>query len=143
MAGFKNLNTIVRELRFVFNSTTNNGAKRFVDKNYIDLKKLNPEMPVLVRSGPAAPSSVHVVYRGGESVSLSLEGYTEQQVSDIVRGIAQKGQKNLSDINFLRETLIRKEAAVEKTVANKSAPEFQYFQFAKQNRIARAGTPAY
>ncbi|ELR14480.1 mitochondrial ribosomal protein l51 / s25 / cib8 domain containing protein [Acanthamoeba castellanii str. Neff] len=89
------LSTNMQELRFIMCTTSPNsgGVRSFLDSNYAELKKLNPRLPILMRTGEQAPPKVYARYDWGEERGFDLHNATEKEVEDRVRELTLMGEK--------------------------------------------------
>ncbi|KAF1868508.1 hypothetical protein Lal_00008316 [Lupinus albus] len=73
----------IKELRFLMcqSSPASSSARAFVEKNYKELKTLNPKLPILIRECKGVEPQLWARYDLGVEKGIKLEGLTEQQIS--------------------------------------------------------------
>merc|ERR1711991_221279 len=77
----------------IFLDTTNKqsaGLKSFVEKNYPELKVLNPTTPFLIRMRDGASSQVWARYADGAEESTNLDGASEEQCEAAFKALVAK-----------------------------------------------------
>ncbi len=81
----------VRELRIHLcqKSASSNGVRNFIEKNYVDLKKLNPKTPILIRECSNIEPKLWARYEFGQENNLSLSNMNESQVLSAVEKLAK------------------------------------------------------
>ncbi|KAK4777803.1 hypothetical protein SAY87_017990 [Trapa incisa] len=82
MAWRSQLSKNIRELRFLFcqSSPESSVARSFVEKNYKDLKTLNPKLPILIRESRGVEPQLWVRYDYGVEKGIRLEGLSEEEI---------------------------------------------------------------
>jgi len=71
------------------------GARRFVATNYLDIKKMNPTLPFVVRECHGAQPNVMARYDFGIEKRVWLNGLTEAEVDGAVEElVTQAGDVN-------------------------------------------------
>ncbi|KAK2406169.1 NADH dehydrogenase [ubiquinone] 1 alpha subcomplex subunit [Trifolium repens] len=83
MAWRGNLSKNIKELRFLLcqSSPASSSARAFVEKNYKELKTLNPKLPILIRECRGVEPQLWARYDLGVEKGIKLEGMTEPQIS--------------------------------------------------------------
>ncbi|CAM8975844.1 unnamed protein product [Rhodiola kirilowii] len=83
----------LKELRILFCQTSQASApaRSFVEKNYKELKTLNPKLPILIRECSGTEPQMWARYDMGVEKGIRLEGLTEQQISEVLEQLAKVG----------------------------------------------------
>ncbi|KAH8328577.1 hypothetical protein KR067_011107 [Drosophila pandora] len=86
-----NLTSKLKELRIVLDPSgdTSKGARDFVQKFYPNLKKDNPNLPILVRECTGIQPRLYARYENGKEISLPL---TNQAAPDIQKNVEAVGK---------------------------------------------------
>ncbi|CAL0306005.1 unnamed protein product [Lupinus luteus] len=81
----------IKELRFLLcqSSPASSSARAFVEKNYTELKNLNPKLPILIRESKGVEPQLWARYDLGVEKGIKLEGLTEQQISKALEGLVK------------------------------------------------------
>ena len=81
------------ELRFNMCSSSagSAGARAFVQKNYGELKMLNPNFPFLIRPAEGVEARVTAMYDWGAEREVSLEGLDEDDVARELKRLVAAG----------------------------------------------------
>mmetsp|Transcript_5880 Transcript_5880/g.9557 ORF Transcript_5880/g.9557 Transcript_5880/m.9557 type:complete len:112 (+) Transcript_5880:29-364(+) len=84
----------LRDLRVTLcpDSEASKGIRDFMYNNYVDLKKLNPNFPILVRDGPGAEARLIARYDFGKEVQVSVGGLNEQDILLKLRDLVKDGE---------------------------------------------------
>jgi NADH dehydrogenase (ubiquinone) 1 alpha subcomplex subunit 2 len=82
----------VRELRIHLCQTSpaSSGVRQFVDKHFVDFKKLNQNTPILVREASNAQPKLWARYEMGKEAQLPLTNMTESQVLSALEKLAKQ-----------------------------------------------------
>ncbi|KAL1826732.1 hypothetical protein ACET3Z_005144 [Daucus carota] len=90
----KELSSHLKEIRFLFCQTSplSSSTRSFVEKNYKDLKKLNPRFPILIRECSGTQPQLWARYDKGVEKSVRLDGLSEEQISKALEGLVKLGQ---------------------------------------------------
>ncbi|XP_034690986.1 NADH dehydrogenase [ubiquinone] 1 alpha subcomplex subunit 2 [Vitis riparia] len=93
MAWRGQLSRNLKELRILFCQTSpaSSSARAFVERNYKDLKTLNPKVPILIRECNGTRPQLWARYDMGVERGIHLEGLTEEQISKAVEDLAKLG----------------------------------------------------
>ncbi|CEP18962.1 hypothetical protein [Parasitella parasitica] len=88
MSAFKSQLKGLKELRLQFcqTSPSSSGLRDFVAKNYVDIKKVNPELPILVREASGVEARAFARFDKGIERKVSLNNASAQ---DIENALAQ------------------------------------------------------
>ncbi|XP_017116759.1 NADH dehydrogenase [ubiquinone] 1 alpha subcomplex subunit 2 [Drosophila elegans] len=79
----------LKELRIILGSgDASKGAREFVQRFYPNLKKNNPDLPILVRECSGVKPRLYARYDNGKEVSLSL---ANQEAPDIHKNLEAVG----------------------------------------------------
>ncbi|KAI7738832.1 hypothetical protein M8C21_011713 [Ambrosia artemisiifolia] len=83
----------LKELRVLFCQTSPASAstRSFVEKNYKELKKANPKLPILIRECSGTQPQLWARYDMGVERGIRLEGMSETQISKAVGDLAKGG----------------------------------------------------
>ncbi|CAJ0940021.1 unnamed protein product, partial [Mesorhabditis belari] len=92
MASIKLAGTALRELRIHLcqKSAASQGVRNFIEKEYVSLKKANPEFPILIREASGIVPRVFARYEHGVERAVSLEDASAEKVSATLRDLAAK-----------------------------------------------------
>ncbi|XP_057969941.1 NADH dehydrogenase [ubiquinone] 1 alpha subcomplex subunit 2 [Malania oleifera] len=93
MAWRGQLSRNLKELRINFCQTSpaSSHARAFVERNYKDLKTLNPKFPILIRECSGVEPQLWARYDMGVERSIRLEGMTETQISRAIEELVKVG----------------------------------------------------
>ncbi|KAI4383642.1 hypothetical protein MLD38_009454 [Melastoma candidum] len=91
MAWRGQLSKSIRELRFLFcqSSPESSPARSFVEKNYKELKSLNPKLPILIRECRGTEPQLWARYDFGIEKGIRLEGMSEEQINNALKDLAK------------------------------------------------------
>ncbi|KQJ99424.1 NADH dehydrogenase [ubiquinone] 1 alpha subcomplex subunit 2 [Brachypodium distachyon] len=94
MAWRSNLSRGVKELRFLFcqSSPASAATRDFVQKNYGEIKSLNPALPILVRDCSGVQPQLWARYDKGVERCVKLDGLTEAQINKKLEELAKSGK---------------------------------------------------
>ncbi|KAH8412776.1 hypothetical protein KR009_005512 [Drosophila setifemur] len=86
-----NLTSKLKELRILLDPAgdTSRGAREYVQKFYPNLKRHNPDLPILVRECSGVQPRLVARYSDGQEVSLPL---TNQEALDIHKNVEAVGK---------------------------------------------------
>ncbi|KAK7924998.1 hypothetical protein WMY93_007308 [Mugilogobius chulae] len=65
------------------------GAREFVENHYVNLKKSNPDFPILIRECSGVRATLWARYAHGQERSVSLENMSCDEVASALNGLAQ------------------------------------------------------
>ncbi|PSS17719.1 NADH dehydrogenase [ubiquinone] 1 alpha subcomplex subunit like [Actinidia chinensis var. chinensis] len=93
MAWRGHLSRNLKELRILFCQTSpaSSSARSFVQKNYKDLKTLNPKLPILIRECSGTEPQMWARYDMGVERGIRLEGMTEPQILKALEDLVKVG----------------------------------------------------
>ncbi|OAY43795.1 NADH dehydrogenase [ubiquinone] 1 alpha subcomplex subunit 2 [Manihot esculenta] len=93
MAWRGQLSRNIKELRILLcqSSPASSSARSFVEKNYKDLKTLNPKLPILIRESTGIKPQLWARYDMGVERCIQLEGLSEPQISKALEDLAKVG----------------------------------------------------
>ncbi|XP_042489384.1 NADH dehydrogenase [ubiquinone] 1 alpha subcomplex subunit 2 [Macadamia integrifolia] len=93
MAWRGHLSRNLKELRFLFCQTSpaSSQTREFVQRNYKDLKTLNPKFPILIRECSGVQPQLWARYDMGVERGIPLEGLTEAQINKALQDLVQLG----------------------------------------------------
>lgn len=82
----------LRELRVHLCQTSeaSQGVRKFIEKNYVDLKKLNPTTPILIREANNVQPKLWARYELGKEEHLNLTNMSDTQVLAALEKLAKK-----------------------------------------------------
>jgi len=88
----------VKELRLHLcqKSATSEGARQFVEKFYVNLKKQNPTTPILIRECSNINPTLWTRYEFGVEKQIPLTGLNADQVLSAVENLTTKATANRS-----------------------------------------------
>jgi len=101
MNSWKNLlSKNLKEIRFVFcqKSPESAGARRYVHRNYLELKEANPEFPIIIRECQNAAPNVMARYDFGVEKRVFVDFKTEKEIEEIVQELVEQADKVNSHI---------------------------------------------
>ncbi|KAJ9180500.1 hypothetical protein P3X46_008732 [Hevea brasiliensis] len=93
MAWRGQLSRNLKELRILLcqSSPSSSSARAFVEKNYKDLKTLNPKLPILIREASGIEPQLWARYDMGVERCVRLEGLSEAQIFKALEDLAKVG----------------------------------------------------
>ncbi|KAJ0973481.1 hypothetical protein J5N97_021440 [Dioscorea zingiberensis] len=93
MSWRSHLSRNLKELRFLFcqTSSASSHTREFVQKNYTDLKTLNPKLPILIRECSGVEPQLWARYDMGVERCVRLDGLTETQINEKLEELAKAG----------------------------------------------------
>ncbi|XP_015901253.2 NADH dehydrogenase [ubiquinone] 1 alpha subcomplex subunit 2 [Ziziphus jujuba] len=93
MAWRQQLSRNLKELRILFcqSSPASSSARAFVEKNYKELKTLNPKLPILIRECSGIEPQIWARYDMGVERGVRLEGLSEAQISKALEDLVKVG----------------------------------------------------
>ncbi|GLU12147.1 hypothetical protein SLE2022_288520 [Rubroshorea leprosula] len=93
MAWRAQLSQNLKELRILLcqTSPSSSTARAFVERNYKDLKTLNPKFPILVRECSGIEPQLWARYDMGVERGIRLEGLTETQIFKALEDLVKTG----------------------------------------------------
>lgn len=83
---------IVKELRLHLcqKSATSEGARKFVEQHYVNIKKQNPSTPILIRECSNINPTLWTRYEYGLEKQIPLAGMNADQVFNAVENLTTK-----------------------------------------------------
>ncbi|XP_076916881.1 NADH dehydrogenase [ubiquinone] 1 alpha subcomplex subunit 2-like [Bidens hawaiensis] len=93
MARVGQLSKNLKELRVLFcqSSPASSSTRAFVEKNYKELKKANPKLPILIRECSGTEPQLWARYDMGVERGIRLDGMTETQISKALENLVKAG----------------------------------------------------
>ncbi|KAL5548501.1 hypothetical protein UlMin_003732 [Ulmus minor] len=93
MAWRGNLSKNLKELRILLcqSSPSSSATRTFVEKNYKDLKTLNPKFPILIRECSGIEPQLWARYDMGVEKGIRLEGLSEPQITKALEDLVKVG----------------------------------------------------
>ncbi|KAI4356368.1 hypothetical protein L6164_000397 [Bauhinia variegata] len=84
----------LKELRFLMcqSSPASQATRTFVEKNYKELKTLNPKLPILIRECSGIEPQLWARYDFGVEKGIPLDGLTETQISKALEDLVKAGE---------------------------------------------------
>ncbi|KAJ6834749.1 NADH dehydrogenase [ubiquinone] 1 alpha subcomplex subunit 2 [Iris pallida] len=84
----------LKELRFLFCQTSpaSTATREFLQKMYIDLKTLNPNLPILIRECRGTQPQLWARYDMGVERCVRLNDLTETQIIKKLEELAKEGE---------------------------------------------------
>ncbi|PIA40735.1 hypothetical protein AQUCO_02400065v1 [Aquilegia coerulea] len=94
MAWRGKLSRNLKELRVLFcqKSPASAQTREFVERNYKDLKTLNPKFPILIRECSQVQPQLWARYDKGVERGFNLEGLTEAQITKVLKELVEAGE---------------------------------------------------
>ncbi|KAK9811970.1 hypothetical protein WJX73_004197 [Symbiochloris irregularis] len=95
MAWRASLSKNLQELRIQLCQTgpASEGAREFVLGSYQELKKANPNFPILVRECVGAPARLVARYDFGKEESVTVDGLDKSAISKKLQDLIAQGEK--------------------------------------------------
>ncbi|XP_008400049.1 NADH dehydrogenase [ubiquinone] 1 alpha subcomplex subunit 2 [Poecilia reticulata] len=86
-----NLAKNLREIRLHLcqSSAASQGARDFVEQNYVGLKKANPDLPILIRECSGVQARLWARYDFGKERSVLVDNMSAEQVAATLKTLAQ------------------------------------------------------
>ncbi|KAJ7004492.1 LOW QUALITY PROTEIN: NADH dehydrogenase [Populus alba x Populus x berolinensis] len=93
MAWRGHLSKNLKELRILLcqSSPSSSITRTFIEKNYKDLKTLNPKLPILIRECNGIEPQLWARYDFGVERGVRLEGLSEAQISKALEELGKAG----------------------------------------------------
>uniref|UniRef100_A0A2P2K0V5 Ribosomal protein/NADH dehydrogenase domain-containing protein n=1 Tax=Rhizophora mucronata TaxID=61149 RepID=A0A2P2K0V5_RHIMU len=93
MAWRGQLSKNLKELRILLcqSSPSSSSTRAFVEKNYRDIKALNPKLPILIRECSGIEPQLWARYDMGFERGIRLEGLNEEQISKALEELTKVG----------------------------------------------------
>ncbi|XP_010249399.1 PREDICTED: NADH dehydrogenase [ubiquinone] 1 alpha subcomplex subunit 2 [Nelumbo nucifera] len=93
MAWRGHLSRNLKELRILFcqSSLASATTREFVQRNYKDLKTLNPKFPILIRECSGVQPQLWVRFDNGVERGFHLEGLSETQIVKALEDLVKVG----------------------------------------------------
>ncbi|XP_011004324.1 PREDICTED: NADH dehydrogenase [ubiquinone] 1 alpha subcomplex subunit 2-like isoform X1 [Populus euphratica] len=93
MAWRGQLSKNLKELRILLcqSSPSSSSTRTFIEKNYKDLKTLNPKLPILIRECNGVEPQLWARYDFGVERGFRLEGLSEAQISKALEELGKVG----------------------------------------------------
>lgn len=91
MSKFVRFSQGLKELRIHLcqKSASSSGVRNFIEKYYVDLKKVNPTTPILIRECSNIEPKVWARYDLGRETNLSLANMDENQVKNAIEKLSK------------------------------------------------------
>ncbi|KAL5724539.1 hypothetical protein ACHQM5_007784 [Ranunculus cassubicifolius] len=83
----------LKELRLLFcqKSPSSAQTREFVEKNYKELKSLNPKFPILIRECTHIQPQIWARYDRGVERHADLGGLTQEQITKVLKELVEAG----------------------------------------------------
>ncbi|KAF5741247.1 NADH dehydrogenase [Tripterygium wilfordii] len=93
MAWRAQLSRSMKELRILFcpSSPESSLTREFIEKNYKELKALNPKLPILIRECTGIEPQLWARYDMGVERGINLKGKVEPQIEKAVEELVKIG----------------------------------------------------
>jgi NADH dehydrogenase (ubiquinone) 1 alpha subcomplex subunit 2 len=93
MAWRGSISKSMKELRILLcqSSPASAPTRTFVEKNYKDLKSLNPKLPILIRECSGVQPQMWARYDMGVERCVNLDGLTEPQILKALENLVKSG----------------------------------------------------
>lgn len=69
-------------------SPESQGVRDFIEQNYVELKKANPDFPILIRECSEVQPKLWARYEFGKEASVSLNNLKAEQVAKALESVA-------------------------------------------------------
>jgi NADH dehydrogenase (ubiquinone) 1 alpha subcomplex subunit 2 len=98
----------VKELRFILcqSSPSSIGVRNWLNKNFVDVKKNNPESLLLIRECENAEPNILARFKYGVERKIACEFATEEEVEEIVTKLVTESDKINSYVNSNKNSKI-------------------------------------
>ncbi|XP_003697115.3 LOW QUALITY PROTEIN: NADH dehydrogenase [ubiquinone] 1 alpha subcomplex subunit 2 [Apis florea] len=85
----------LKELRILLcqTSKSSQGVRDFIEKQYVSLKKSNPQFPILIRECSLIEPALYARYEFGVERSFSLQNLQSEEILQRIREIATSKPK--------------------------------------------------
>ncbi|GAM24135.1 hypothetical protein SAMD00019534_073100 [Acytostelium subglobosum LB1] len=85
----------LQEVRICFCQTnqSSDGLRNFITKNYADLKRLNPRLPLMIRETHGIEPVIYARYDWGQEENRVVTNMSEQQVEEKLKELCLIGNK--------------------------------------------------
>eukprot|EP01133_Synstelium_polycarpum_P007210 gene7210-8374_t len=85
----------LQEIRIHFcqSNQSSEGLRNFITKNYTDLKRLNPKLPLMVREGHGVEPTIYARYDWGQEEKKIVTNMSEQEVEEKLKELCLIGNK--------------------------------------------------
>ncbi|CAH2275857.1 NADH dehydrogenase [ubiquinone] 1 alpha subcomplex subunit 2 [Pelobates cultripes] len=82
----------VKEIRIHLcqKSAASQGTRDFIEKHYVELKKANPEFPILIRECSGVQPKLWARYDFGKEVNVPLSNLNSDQVAKALESVANR-----------------------------------------------------
>ena len=89
------INKNVKELRFIFCQTSQSsiGIRKWIDHNYVDIKKNNPDALLLIRECQNVEPNILARYEYGVEKKIFCEYASQEEVEEIVSKLVTDSEK--------------------------------------------------
>ncbi|XP_006831160.1 PREDICTED: NADH dehydrogenase [ubiquinone] 1 alpha subcomplex subunit 2-like [Chrysochloris asiatica] len=79
----------LREIRIHLcqRSAGSQGVRDFIEKRYVELKKTNPDLPILIRKCSDVQPKLWACYAFGQKKNVSLNNFSADQVTRAVENV--------------------------------------------------------
>ncbi|XP_001377022.1 NADH dehydrogenase [ubiquinone] 1 alpha subcomplex subunit 2 isoform X1 [Monodelphis domestica] len=79
----------LREIRIHLcqRSASSQGVRDFIEKHYVELKKANPDFPILIRECSEVQPKLWVRYAFGQEKNVSLNNFSSEQVATAIANV--------------------------------------------------------
>lgn len=94
MAAWKALSTGMQELRIHLcqTSAASKGARDFIMGSYAEMKKANPDFPILVREASGTEAKLIARYDFGQEKAVSVQGLDAAAVQNKLKELIKAGE---------------------------------------------------
>jgi len=66
-------------------SQNSNGTRQFIEKYYLGIKQMNPNLPVLIRECTGVEPKIWLRFEYGQETSASLSSLNAEQIASLVK----------------------------------------------------------
>uniref|UniRef100_A0A0K0E0B3 NADH dehydrogenase [ubiquinone] 1 alpha subcomplex subunit 2 n=1 Tax=Strongyloides stercoralis TaxID=6248 RepID=A0A0K0E0B3_STRER len=82
----------LRELRLhlCLKGPSSSGVRAFIENEYVNLKKTNPNFPILIREASGAQPKIWARYEKGVEEAVSLENLSKDDILRLISNFASK-----------------------------------------------------
>ncbi|KAL9463479.1 hypothetical protein AB3S75_001313 [Citrus x aurantiifolia] len=94
MAWRGQLSRSIKELRILLcqTSPSSSSTRSFVERNYKELKTLNPKLPILIRECSGIEPQLWARYDMGVEKGIGLDGLNEAQIAKALEDLVRAGE---------------------------------------------------
>ncbi|KAI3659539.1 hypothetical protein MP638_005225 [Amoeboaphelidium occidentale] len=97
-SALKNVNEL--RIHFCQTSSSSQGVRDFITKNYMALKKANPKLPILLREASGISARCYARYDYGKEKKVTLDNLSANEVMTRLQALDLEGSENTGKQSF-------------------------------------------